>query len=314
MRTNRTGGKCPILQNKILIAGGFGFIGSHIANALSESTPNNITVYDINAHEGKKGNTVVCQGDIFDSEKLVKVMQTEEISTVIDMIGLASIPSCEQKPEASFRLNVASVQAVLEAMRQSNAERLIFPSTAAIYGATNGPQVSEKAEPKPSTTYGSHKLAAEKLIRDYAQKYSLHPTILRLFNVYGDLEKEQGVISLFVRKAIAGQPVQIRGGNQLRDFVFLKDVVSAFANAVNTSKGINETINVGSGTGVSINGIAEMVTQHFPQLQINHEASNGGEYSIYADISVMKNNWKFTPIPPSKGIPAFIKECRLKCK
>ncbi len=302
------------MPDKILIAGGFGFIGSHIANALSESAHNDILVYDVNAHEGKKGNIITHKGDIFDSEKLIKVMQAGEISTIIDMIGLASIPSCEQRPETSFRLNVASVQAVLEAMRLSNAERLVFPSTAAVYGATNGPQVNEKAEPKPSTTYGSHKLAAEKLIHDYSQKYGFQPTILRLFNVYGDLEKEQGVISLFVRKAIAGQPVQIRGGNQLRDFVFLKDVVNAFANAVYTSKGENETINIGSGTGVSINQVAEMVKQHFPHLQINHEASNGGEYSIYADISRMKDNWNFTPIPPSTGIPSFILECRLKCK
>jgi len=303
-----------IVQDKILITGGFGFIGSHIANALSESTQNNIIVYDINAHEGKKGNTITLQGDIFDSEKLVKVMQAQEISTVINMIGLASIPNCEQNPDASYRLNVASVQAILEAMRLSNAQHLVFPSTAAVYGATNGPQVNENAQPKPSTVYGSHKLAAEKLILDYAQKHNLQPTILRLFNVYGDLEKEQGVISLFVRKAIAGQPVQIRGGSQLRDFVFLKDVVNAFANAVNTSKGKNETINVGSGTGVSINEVAEMVKQHFPQLQINHEASNGGEYSIYADISRMKDNWNITPTPPSTGIPKFIKECRLECR
>lgn len=303
-----------IVQNKILITGGFGFIGSHIANALSESTQNEITVYDLNAHEGKKGNTTTLQGDIFNSEKLVKVMQTQEISTVIDMIGLASIPSCEQNPDASYRLNVASVQAILEAMRLSNAERLVFPSTAAVYGATNGPQVNEKVQPKPSTVYGSHKLEAEKLILDYAQKHDFQPTILRLFNVYGDLEKEQGVISLFVRRAIAGQPLKIRGGNQLRDFVFLKDVVNAFANAVSTSAGKNETINVGSGTGVSINEVAEMVKQHFPQLQINYEASNGGEYSIYADISRMKKNWKITPTPPSTGIPSFIKECSLSCR
>jgi len=302
------------VQNKILITGGFGFIGSHIAKALSESNQNDITVYDINARNDKKENITTLQGDIFDSDKLAKMMQTEEISTVINMIGLASIPNCQQNPETSYKLNVASVQAVLEAMRLCNAERLVFPSTAAIYGATNGPQVSEKAEPKPSTVYGSHKLAAEKLILDYAQKYNIKPTILRLFNVYGDLEKEQGVISLFVRRAIAGQPLIIRGGNQLRDFVYLKDVVKAFATTVLTKASENETLNVGSGTGISINNVAEMVKQHFPELQVKYETSNGGEYSIYADISHMKNILKSSPTHPETGIPAFIKECRLSCK
>lgn len=306
--------QCLAVENKILITGGFGFIGSHIANALSEFTQHEILVYDLNANNGKKENITTFQGDIFDSEKLLNVMRVGDVSTVIHMIGLASIPDCEKNPEASSRLNVASVQTVLEAMRLCNTKRIVFPSTAAVYGATNGPQVHEKFEPKPSTVYGSHKLAAEKLILDYAEKYGLQPTILRLFNVYGDLDKEQGVISLFVRKALAAEPLLVTGGDQLRDFVFLKDVVKAFVNTLGTTTGEYEVFNIGSGIGVSINDIAEMVKQHFPKVQIKYEASNGREYSIYADISRMRNALKCTPAPPWTGIPSFIKECNQKCR
>jgi UDP-glucose 4-epimerase len=307
------------MKGNVLISGGFGFIGSHIVNALSESSQREIFVYDVNGkkdvnpQEKERTNVVTLQGDIFDSDKLVKTMQEAEISDVIHMVGLASIPSCKEKPDASYKLNVSSVKAMLDAMRLSKAERIIFPSTAAVYGASNGPKVNEEVEPNPSTVYGSHKLDAEKLISDTAENYGFKPTILRLFNVYGDLNKEQGVISLFLRKALAGEPLIVKGGNQLRDFIFLHDVVKAFTMSLDNAASHTEIINVGSGVGVTVNEIAEMVRQHFATAQVKHELSNGNEYSIYADITRMKEILGSTPTNPRSGIPAFIQDCKLKC-
>jgi len=298
------------MKGNVLVTGGLGFIGSHIVNALSASSQHEIFLYDVNAHDGKGEKVVTFQGDIFDCDKLLKVMRDGEISDVIHMIGLASIPSCKENPDASYKLNVASVQAVLETMRLCEAEHLIFPSTAAIYGATNGPKVNEEVDPKPSTVYGSHKLAAEQLIRNFSEKYGFKPIILRVFNVYGDLNKEQGVISLFLRKAIAGEPLIIKGGNQVRDFVSLHDVVRAFTHSLDNTESYHETMNVGSGIGVAINEIAEMVRQSFPKAQIKQEAPNGDEYSIYADISRMKEILRFAPTQPRSGIRTFIEECK----
>jgi len=300
------------MKEKILVTGGLGFIGSHIVNALSKQTDRDILVYDVNAHDAKRRNIVTVQGDIFDSDKLLKVMRGGEISDVVHMVGLASIPSCKENSDASYKLNVASVQAVLEAMRLSGVKRLVFPSTAAIYGATNGPQVGEETKPRPSTVYGSHKLEAEQLIREYSGNYGCQYTILRLFNVYGDLDKEQGVVSLFLRKGLAGEPLTIKGGGQLRDFVFLSDVVEAFVNALNSVDSNHQTINVGSGVGVSINELAEMIRQSFPTVQIKYAPPNGDEYSIYADISRLKKILGCKPIPPDKGISAFVERCKLE--
>jgi len=298
------------MRGGILITGGLGFIGSHIAKALSNRTDREIFVYDVNAADNKERNVIWLQGDIFDSDKLLKVMCSGEVTDVIHMVGLASVADCQQDPNASYKLNVASVQALLEAMRQSKAERLIFPSTAAIYGATNGPKVNEKSAPRPSTIYGSHKLSAEQLIRQYSKRHSFKPTILRLFNVYGDMDKEQGVISLFLRKAIANEPLIVKGGRQLRDFVLLQDVVKAFTSSIDTTNRGGQTINVGSGVGVSISEIAEMVQQSFPSVQVRRERANQDEYSIYADNSLMKETFQFTPMHPRKKIPEFINQCK----
>lgn len=300
------------LKGNVLITGGSGFIGSHIIDALSGETEHKIVAYDVQAQDNEKRNVTMFHGDVFDSDKLLKVLRDQEISSIIHMVGFASIPGCREKPDASYRLNVSSVQSVLEIMRLCDVERLVFPSTAAVYGATNGPEVSEKIVPSPTNVYGCHKLAAELLIRGYAENYGFNPTILRIFNVYGDLNKEQGVISHFLRKTIAGEPIVIEGGNQLRDFVLLNDVVEAFTRSLNGGASYGKTINIGSGIGASIKEIAEMIRQRFPNVEISCKPAREGEYSIYADVSRMKNLLGCVATPPKVGIPRFIEECRRK--
>jgi len=302
------------VKSNVLITGGSGFIGSHIVNTLTETTQSEVVTYDVNAQNYKHKKTITIQGDIFDTDRLVKVMRDSEISSVIHMIGLASIPNCRKDPNASFRLNVASVQNMLEAMRLCDSERLVFPSTAAVYGATNGPEVNEEANPTASNIYGRHKLAAELLIRGYADNYGLKCTIMRLFNVYGDLNKEQGVISLFLRKSLAGKPLIVKGGDQLRDFVFLNDVVQAFVKSLNSEASHGKTINVGSGVGLSIKKIAEMIQRSFPKAKIRYELADKQEYSIYADVSRMKTTLGCPTTDPRVGIPKFIEECKNSAK
>lgn len=298
------------LKGNVLITGGLGFIGSHIVDALSGDTEHKIVVYDVQVQDREDENVVIVHGDVFDTDKLLKVTRDQEISSVIHMVGLASIPDCKENPDTSFRLNVSSVQSVMEVMRLCDVERLVFPSTAAVYGATNGPKVHEKIVPGPTTMYGCHKLSAEQLIRGYAENYGFNPTILRIFNVYGDLNMEQGVISHFLRKTIANEPIVVKGGDQLRDFVFLDDVVEAFIKSLNGAASYKETINVGSGVGVSIKEIAEMVKQSFQNAEILYKPARKGEYSIYADVSRMKNLLGCVAKHPKVRISRFIEECR----
>ncbi|MGD8506148.1 MAG: NAD-dependent epimerase/dehydratase family protein [Candidatus Bathyarchaeota archaeon] len=299
------------MKHNILITGGLGFIGSHIVSALAGKKDCEVTVLDIRAPKSAENQDVsLVKGDIHDLNALKEIFHDREISTVIHMIGLVSIPSCNESPDTSFRLNVSSVHNILEVMRLCDVARLVFPSTAAVYGGINGPKVNEKMVPRPANVYGFHKLAAESLIDCYAQNYGLNPTILRIFNVYGDVNKEQGVISSFIRKAVAGEPLAIRGGNQLRDFVLLSDVVETFIKSLDSASSHRRTINVGSGVGVSIKEIAQMIKQSFPNARIKYEPKPKREYSIYADVALMRNLLGRVATSPTIGIPKFINKCK----
>jgi UDP-glucose 4-epimerase len=237
-------------------------------------------------------------------------MQKEEVSNVVHMVGLASIPACTKDPDRSFRLNVSSVHSVLEAMRINDAKKLVFPSTAAVYGDVAKPKVDEALRPKPTSIYGCHKLAAELLIRGYAKDYGIDTTILRIFNVYGDFLTEQGVISTFMRRAMEDKPLIVNGGEQLRDFIHLNSVVEAFTQSLGNAAAYNKIINVGSGLGISINQIAEMIREVFPNTEAVYGAPQNGEYSIYADISKMRTLLGCEAMDPRLHIPKFIKSCK----
>jgi UDP-glucose 4-epimerase len=90
------------MQGKILVTGGLGFIGSHIVNALARDPDNNILVYDIQAKNSKTGNVLTMRGDIFHLDRLLRVIRDQEVTKIIHMIGLASIPDCRKNPNTSF--------------------------------------------------------------------------------------------------------------------------------------------------------------------------------------------------------------------
>ena len=300
------------MKENILITGGSGFIGSHIVDAFTKIHKRTIVSYDIAAAKDScVGNIVTLKGDVFDSDKLVKVMRDREIANVIHLVALVSIPECRKRPDVSFRLNVSSVYRTLEAMRLSGVERLVFPSTAVVYEAVDDTKVSELVQPRPRSTYGCHKLAAESIIRGYAEDYGFKTTILRIFNVYGDLEREHGVISLFIRRALAGKPIIVNGGKQIRDFVHVQDVIEAFLRSLDSTATYDEVINVGSGVGVSIERIAEMVMHSFPGVEVKYHPLTEESHGHYADVSRMKALLSMNPVNPRKGIPAFIKECMI---
>jgi len=298
------------LKGNLLITGGSGFIGSHLVNAFAEIRKSVVVSYDIGVtKDDRTGSVVTMKGDVFDSDKLAKLMRDRDTANVIHLVALVSIPECRRRPHTSFRLNVSSIQTVLEAMRLTGAERLVFPSTATVYGAVDDIKVSESMEPMPTSIYGCHKFAAESIIRGYAEDYGFKTTILRIFNVYGDLEREQGVTSLFVKRALAGKPIIVNGGAQMRDFVHVHDVIEAFLRSLENPATHDKIVNIGSGTGLSIKEIVQMVTQSLPDIKVEYHPPNVEDHSHYADISRMKSLLSMDPMNPRIGIPSFIKEC-----
>jgi len=274
-------------RKKVLITGGSGFIGQHLAKALIKGGQE-VYIYDSQSPSISL-KTII--GDIFDSEKLKAVVK--KCDTIIHLVGLADAGIAQREPAQSFRLNVDSLQSVLEACRLCTGRNLLFPSSAAVYGVTEDLPIKESFPLKPTNIYSWHKYQCEKLIRAYHDNYGLNFVILRLFNVYG--RGNQGVISLFVEKARKGEVIESFGPWQYRDFVYAGDVAEALYKAAIYEKATNRVINIGSGEGTQIRDILGLVCEIFPQAKWEEKKAKFTMYDSIADITLAKILLDFKP-------------------
>ena len=274
---------------KVLITGGFGFIGSTVASKVLQKG-HQVIIYDVGAWNAKEDHTEYIKGDIFDIGHLTTAVK--QCDAIIHMVGLPDARTAQEQPQMSFDLNVRSLQVLLESMRGNGTTKLILPSSAAIYGAVDSSPVTEDTAPKPGGVYPYHKYMAEKLAEAYSLNYGIHMTILRLFNVYGT--KGQGILNILLEKAMNGEPVKLYGEKQKRDFIHVSDVASVFASALELNERF-EVYNVGTGIGRSIEDLVKMVKEYFPMLAIEYGEHNGSLYDSVADIIKLRSAIDFEP-------------------
>jgi len=289
----------------VLIIGGSGFIGSRVVNVLAN---NNVSVlpYDIIRSYRLNEKAKWVQADILELSSIERLLFEYDVEAVIHLVGLPSIGYCERNPHFSFQLNVLSVQNALEAMRKTDIEKIIFASSAAVYGYSSRVPVRESDPKNPNTIYGYHKFIAEEVIRSYSNSYGLDYVILRLFNVYGgDPFLGKDVISIFIRRALKGQPIIVKGSRKFRDFVHVNDAARAFKEAV-TRNISNQTINIGTGSMVTLQEIADIIQEYFPHTKVNYETVEDDGTGIVADITAARKFFEFDPKDPRQGIRDYI--------
>jgi UDP-glucose 4-epimerase len=258
---------------KILLTGGAGYVGSACLRWLLERGHDPIA-YD-NLSEGNTaaipdapGRLII--GDIADTNRLAEVLHQRRIEAVMHFAALASVPDSIADPEAYYRVNVGGTKSVLDAMRAAGVYKVLFSSTAATYGFHTKMPLRENSPQSPETPYGTTKLSAEWLIKDYARAYSLGYTLLRYFNAAGadpggdfgeDRRHEAHLIPLILQAAVGRRPkVMIYGddyptsdGTCVRDYVHTADLAQAHQLAVESLEpGMGRAYNLGSGTGVSV--------------------------------------------------------------
>ena len=287
----------------VLVIGGGGFIGQRICSTLAERA----VICDV-AAQTAVGRSIFVQRSVHDISGLAETMKEFEITHVVHLVGLPHIPTCQKDPGRSFELNVSSVGSALEAMRLSDVRTMVFASTAAVYGRPLSNPVSESFPTNPLSTYGYHKLLAEKLVQCYVQNYGFSSVVFRIFNVYGgDFKHHDDAISTFIRNAIDGKPLSVTGGNQLRDFVHIEDVSASFTRATHLHNGGFETLNLGSGIPMSILDVAETVRQVFAGKIVNDPKIQSSHYDIFSDNARLRSTLKINPSNPAMGIPDFVK-------
>jgi len=245
----------------VLVTGGAGFIGSHLADALVEE--NDVRVLDHFA-SGRRRNlprgVAVVEGDVRDEDALGVAMA--DVDVVFHEAAVVSVDRSVEDPVETHDVNVDGTLAVLERARREDA-RVVVASSAAIYGDPESVPVHESHPKSPDSPYGLDKLAVDHYARLYADLYGLETVALRYFNVYGPRQTGaySGVVSAFLEQAREGGPLTVDGdGTQTRDFVHVDDVVRANLLAATTSH-VGEAFNVGTGASVSVVELAELVRE-----------------------------------------------------
>lgn len=253
-------------NRRILVTGGAGFIGSHIAEALVSG--NRVRVLD-NLSQGSTENVppgaVLFQGDVRDQADVAEAM--EGVDIVFHQAALIDAKESIEHPGWYQSVNVGGTLTVLETARRTNSS-VVLASSAAVYGDPGETPIAETASKRPLSPYGLGKLAADHYAKLYHDLHGVETTRLRYFNAYGPRQASGqygGVVRIFADQAADGGPITVHGdGSQSRDFVHVDDIVRAnMLAAGGTFQG--RAYNVGSGRSITINQLAELVKSASPR-------------------------------------------------
>jgi len=279
-----------------LITGGAGFIGSHLTDELI-ARGHKVKVID-NLFLGKE-KYINDKANFFDKDirKLKEIKPIfSEVEVVFHLAAEPRLPISIEQPKHAHSINVEGAVNVLESARQQDVDSLIFSSTAAVYGDKEELPISEEATLEYKAPYGLHKAIGEEYSKLYSNFYDLNTVSLRYFNVYGPRKTAEGgypmVIPIFLQQRQEGKPLTIVGdGKQTRDYVHVDDVVRANIRAWKSDVDNGNVFNIGSGTQVSVNEIAEIIdgeSTHIPERKGEIRFSE-------ADISKAKEKLDWEP-------------------
>ena len=299
------------MSYKYLITGGAGFIGSTLANYLSKE--NSVIVID-DLSMGKEENLIkssklqFINGSVTDSELMNDILSNNTFDYVFHLAAIASVADSVERPVETHQVNFESVLMLLELIRkyQKDLKRLVFSSSAAVYGDEPTLPKKEESVIRPLTPYAVDKFAAEQYVLDYDHLYGVKTSAVRFFNVYGPNQNPEspysGVISILVdryKKIQKGEDTQFilfGEGSQSRDFVFIEDVVQALLLVAKKEESLGKQFNVGTGIATTLNGLIEIIDRTLGfKLPLEHEAERDGDIKeSVADISRLKS-LGFTP-------------------
>ena len=259
------------VSRRLLVTGGAGFIGSHLVERLLRDG-HTVRVLD-DFSSGKRENLAfarpgdpleILDGDIRDP--CVVAAAVRDVDGVFHQAALVSVPRSVEAPALSCDVNAHGTSRVLDAGRRAGVRRVVAASSAAVYGDMSDRPVSERTLPRPLSPYGVDKLYVEQLGTLYHALYGMETVSLRYFNVFGPRQDSSspysGVISIFVARLLAGEPVTVYGdGEQSRDFTFVADIVDANLRAMFGAYAGPAALNVGSGVPTTLNALARTLGQ-----------------------------------------------------
>ena len=260
---------------RVLILGAAGFVGRNILNGLKDSDLE-LTSSDIIDLESATQHSKL---DITSLDDTKKVMENVD---VVVHLAVHSLTASFKDILMNAKVNIIGTLNILEAARLSNVRKLIFTSASSIIGKVNYSPVDEGHPCTPKTPYAITKLAAEHYLQIYQDLYGINYVVIRFFNIYGPYQNE-GLIPILHKRLTLKQAIDVYGsGSQIRDYVFIKDVVPFFYKAIKNDLIKNVLVNMGTGKGVSVTELISIASKILGvKPVINNLPSRKGEIDNY---------------------------------
>jgi UDP-glucose 4-epimerase len=274
----------------VLVTGAAGFIGSHTVDQLL-AAGHTVTGVD-NFRTGRRANLTAAfasprftfqERDVVAPGAMAGIIETAKPDAIIHLAALVSVQESMTDPALNFSLNVHATQLVADAARLHKVSRIVFASSAAIYGDTTDLPIRETTEKRPISPYGAAKLASEALLLGHGAAFGLTVRCQRYFNVFGPRQDPaspySGVISIFDRRYREGKGVTIYGdGQQTRDFISVHDVARANVIAATRSDVVSGVANICTGRATSLLEVVAEFARHYPAVPpVVHAAPRTGD-------------------------------------
>lgn len=278
-----------IPDTTVLVTGGAGFIGSHLTDALLANGYSVRVLDDLST--GKRHNLPMdnpriefIEGDVADAALVARA--AKGCQAVVHLAAVASVQASVDDPVRTHQSNFIGTLNVCEAMRLAGIKRVVFASSAAIYGNNGegeGEAIGEDTPKAPLTPYASDKLASEFYLDFYRRQHGLEPVIFRFFNIFGPRQDPSspysGVISIFSERAQKGLPISVFGdGEQTRDFFFVSDLVKLLMQGLEFPTVKGGAFNVGLNKATSLNQILATLSEVLGGLpEVTYQPARSGD-------------------------------------
>jgi len=292
-------------NKRVLITGGAGFIGSHLAKRLLEMGYN-VTILD-NLTTGESDNIPsgadFLNGDI-SKKKTYKLLPDLKFSYVLHLAAQSSGEISNEKPDLDLEVNTLGTLLLLRWCIKNKIPRFIYASSMAVYGDSVKNPVSETDPCSPLSFYGISKFSSEQYIHHFSQN-GLNTTIFRMFSVYGPGQNmsnlKQGMISIFMAYLMKNEEIWVKGNkDRFRDFIYIDDVVDAWVSAMDQPAAYGKTYNLATGKKTYVH---QLINEEIKTFNLNPETypvkyegtTPADQYGLYADVSKIRSDLTWYP-------------------
>lgn len=280
-------------ETSVLVTGGAGFIGSHLTERLVGLGADVTVIDDLSAGKRENLEAVLDEiqfvdGDIRNRDTVADCL--EGVDIVFHLAANAHVPTSVEQPRYDFEVNASGTQIVLEESKRAGVTRVVFASSAAVYGPPETVSIDETHPLNPISPYGASKLAGEKLGMTYGESYDLDVTALRIFNTYGPRQPRYVMYDFLKKLDEDPSDLEVLGsGEETRTFVYVSDTVEAFLALAVSEQALGRAFNIGGTEPTRILDLAELLCDRYydgvPEMYTTDESKPGDIERLITDNS-----------------------------